>query len=40
MPVKAGAGLAGKVDNRALSTRVGYSLKGHSLSGGYQEQYG
>lgn len=37
---KDGAGLAGKVDNQALSTRIGYSLKGHSLSGGYQAQYG
>ncbi|MBV4519343.1 OprD family porin [Pseudomonas sp. SWRI74] len=37
---KAGAGLAGKVDNRALSTRMAYSYKGHSLGGGYQEQYG
>ncbi|MBL6280513.1 OprD family outer membrane porin, partial [Micromonospora fiedleri] len=37
---KAGAGLAGKVDNRALSTRVAYSYKGHSLGGGYQEQFG
>lgn len=37
---KDGAGLAGKVDNQALSTRIGYSLKGHNLSGGYQEQYG
>ncbi|MEB2625794.1 OprD family porin [Pseudomonas sp. YuFO8] len=37
---KAGAGLAGQVDNRALSTRVAYSYKGHSLGGGYQEQFG
>lgn len=37
---KDGAGLAGKVDNQALSTRIGYSLQGHSLSGGYQAQYG
>ncbi len=35
-----GAALAGKVDNRALSTRVGYGLNGHNLSGGYQQQYG
>lgn len=35
-----GAGLAGKVDNQALSTRIGYSWKGHNLSGGYQAQYG
>jgi hypothetical protein len=34
------AALAGKVDNRALSTRIGYGLYGHNLSGGYQEQYG
>jgi hypothetical protein len=37
---KAGAGLAGQVDNRALSTRIAYSYKGHSLGGGYQEQFG
>ncbi|MFI8372753.1 OprD family porin [Pseudomonas helleri] len=37
---KDGAGLAGKVDNRALSTRVAYSYKGHTLGGGYQGQYG
>jgi len=37
---KAGAGLAGQVDNRALSTRAMYSFKGHSIGGGYQEQYG
>lgn len=35
-----GAGLAGKVDNRALSTRIAYSYQGHSVSGGFQEQYG
>lgn len=35
-----GAGLAGKVDNRALSTRIAYSFQGHSLGGGFQEQYG
>ena len=35
-----GAALAGDVDNRALSTRVGYGLNGHNLSGGYQAQYG
>ena len=35
-----GSALAGKVDNRALSTRVGYGLNGHNLSGGYQQQYG
>lgn len=37
---KSGAGLAGKVDNRALSTRAMFSYKGHSVGGGYQEQYG
>lgn len=37
---KSGAGLAGKVDNRALSTRAMFSYKGHSFGGGYQEQYG
>lgn len=35
-----GAGLAGKVDNRALSTRVAYTWHGHTLGGGYQEMYG
>ncbi|MGR3889745.1 OprD family porin [Pseudomonas sp. 1152_12] len=37
---KSGSGLAGKVDNRALSTRAMFSYKGHSFGGGYQEQYG
>ncbi|WP_347900434.1 OprD family porin [Pseudomonas purpurea] len=36
----AGTGLAGKVDNRALSTRVMYAMAGHSIGGGYQEQFG
>ncbi|PIB64409.1 OprD family porin [Pseudomonas sp. 2995-3] len=35
-----GAGSAGNVDNRALSTRAMFSYKGHSMGGGYQEQYG
>lgn len=35
-----GAALAGKVDNRALSSRVLYSYQGHSVGGGYQRQYG
>ncbi|MCF5144293.1 outer membrane porin, OprD family [Pseudomonas sp. PA-6-3C] len=35
-----GAGSAGNVDNRALSTRAMFSYKGHSVGGGYQEQYG
>jgi hypothetical protein len=34
-----GAGLAGKVDNQALSTRLSYSYGGHSISGGYQKQF-
>lgn len=37
---KSGAGLAGKVDNQALSTRLAYSYGGHTLGGGYQEQFG
>ncbi|QCI13193.1 OprD family porin [Pseudomonas putida] len=37
---KSGSGLAGKVDNRALSTRLAYSHGGHTLGGGYQEQFG
>ena len=28
------------MDNRALSTRAMFSYKGHSVGGGYQEQYG
>jgi len=35
-----GAGLAGKVDNKALSTRFTYSLGGHSIGAGFQQQYG
>ncbi|MGE7992882.1 OprD family porin [Pseudomonas sp. NPDC089554] len=35
-----GAGLAGKVDNRALSTRFSYEWNGHNLGVGYQKQYG
>lgn len=35
-----GAGLAGRVDNRALSSRMTYSWLGHSLGGGYQRQFG
>jgi len=37
---EAGAGLAGKVDNQALSTRVAYAWNGHSIGGGYQKQFG
>lgn len=37
---KSGAGLAGKVDNQALSTRLAYSYGGHTIGGGYQEQFG
>lgn len=37
---KDGAGLAGKVDNQAISTRLAYNWQGHTLSGGYQKQYG
>lgn len=37
---KDGAGLAGKVDNSALSTRFTYVYGGHSIGGGYQRQYG
>lgn len=35
-----GAAEAGRVDNRALSTRVRYRWNGHALSGGYQSQFG
>lgn len=35
-----GAALAGKVDNQALSSSVGYAWAGHTLSGGYQKLYG
>lgn len=35
-----GRDLLGKVDNRTLSTNVGYSIKGHTLSGGYQKVSG
>lgn len=37
---KSGAGLAGKVDNRALSTRAMFSYKGHSLGGGIRSSMG
>ncbi|MQA54935.1 OprD family porin [Pseudomonas piscis] len=37
---KSGAGLAGNVDNRALSTRAAFTYKGHSFGAGYQKQYG
>lgn len=37
---KDGAGLAGKVDNRAFSSRLTFSRNGHSISGGYQKQLG
>ncbi|RON10012.1 porin [Pseudomonas brassicacearum] len=36
----AGAGLAGTVDNRALSTRFMYAIAGHAIGGGFQQQYG
>ncbi|MFJ4131480.1 OprD family porin [Pseudomonas cyclaminis] len=35
-----GRDLLGKVDNRTLSTNFGYSIKGHSFSGGYQKVSG
>lgn len=35
-----GRKLIGKVDNRTLSTNFGYSIKGHTLSGGYQKAGG
>ncbi|MFW0757773.1 OprD family porin [Pseudomonas sp. H11T01] len=35
-----GRELLGKVDNRTLSTNFGYSIKGHSFSGGYQKARG
>ncbi|WP_341963948.1 OprD family porin [Pseudomonas sp. RC10] len=35
-----GAALAGKVDNRALSTRMMWNWNGHSIGGGYQKQMG
>ncbi|UII73807.1 OprD family porin [Pseudomonas sp. HN11] len=37
---KDGAGLAGDVDNRALSTRLTYQYGGHSIGGGFQRQFG
>ncbi|ANC01538.1 porin [Pseudomonas putida] len=37
---KDGVGLAGKVDNRALSTRFSYEWAGHNFGVGYQKQYG
>ncbi|TDF77690.1 OprD family porin [Pseudomonas sp. H9] len=37
---KDGAGLAGKVDNRALTTRLNWTWNGHSIGGGYQKQLG
>ncbi|MNU42789.1 Porin-like protein NicP precursor [compost metagenome] len=37
---KDGSGLAGKVDNRALSTRLTWNWNGHSIGGGYQKQMG
>lgn len=36
----AGAALGGHVDNQALSTNFGYSIDGHTVSGGYQKQWG
>ena len=35
-----GRALLGDVDNRTLSTNFGYSLKGHTFSGGYQKVSG
>jgi hypothetical protein len=35
-----GRELLGKVDNRTLSTNFGYSIKGHTFSGGYQKVRG
>lgn len=35
-----GRDLLGKVDNRTLSTNVGYSIKGHTFSGGFQKARG
>lgn len=35
-----GRDLLGKVDNRTLSTNFGYSIKGHTFSGGYQKVSG
>ncbi len=35
-----GSELLGKVDNRTLSTNFGYSIKGHTFSGGYQKVNG
>ncbi|MGH8347907.1 MAG: OprD family porin [Pseudomonas sp.] len=35
-----GRDLLGKVDNRTLSTNFGYSIKGHTFSGGYQKASG
>ncbi|WP_166363020.1 OprD family porin [Pseudomonas akapageensis] len=37
---KNGSGLAGEVNNQALSTRLTYNWQGHSLGGGYQKQSG
>ncbi|WCM54124.1 OprD family porin [Pseudomonas sp. WJP1] len=37
---EAGRELLGKVDNRTLSTNVGYSIQGHTFSGGYQKVSG
>ena len=35
-----GRALAGEVDNRTLSSNVGYRIGGHGFSGGYQKGYG
>lgn len=35
-----GAALGGKVDNQTLSTNLGYSMDGHTVSGGYQKLWG
>lgn len=35
-----GRALLGEVDNQTLSTHVGYSVQGHTFSGGYQKGHG
>tara|TARA_R110000764_G_scaffold193904_3_gene279189 strand:- start:15662 stop:16942 length:1281 start_codon:yes stop_codon:yes gene_type:complete len=35
-----GKSLAGEMDNRTLSTNLGYSINGHTISGGYQKVSG
>ncbi|MNO85986.1 Porin-like protein NicP precursor [compost metagenome] len=36
----AGAALGGHVNNQTLSTNIGYSIDGHTISGGYQKLWG